>query len=114
MTSLKSDGLIGLSPNKGYRKRTGLDSSHIFIYELQKDGIIDDAIFSFQLGKFKFISWNEQYETPSKVEFGGWSQDIVDRSMKNPDRADRGIVWIDLDSNWSWHVKVYATKFNDD
>ena len=48
----------------------------------------------------------EMYETTSKVEFGGWSQDIVDKSMKNPNLEDRGIKWLDLNSLWSWMVKV--------
>ena len=48
----------------------------------------------------------EMYETTSKVEFGGWSQDIVDKSMKNPNLDDQGIKWLDLNSLWSWMVKV--------
>ena len=41
--NIKSDGLLGLSPKSPY------NTDHVFIHELQRDGVIDDAVFSIML-----------------------------------------------------------------
>ena len=41
MEYIKSDGILGLSP-----VRTDKPDQHLLIYELLKDGAIDEALFS--------------------------------------------------------------------
>jgi hypothetical protein len=46
----------------------------LLVRELQKSAVIDDAIFSVLLGKFKE---NEAVPKKSGMKFGGWDEQIV-------------------------------------
>ena len=99
---LESDGLLGLSPIR-YRNKIGSSGEeiHLLITELYKDGVIGKAMFSIYL--------TDRKSGQSKIQFGGYDQQIVDQSINkntmqggyeegssNP--AD-GIYWME---NTSW------------
>jgi len=88
LSGIQSDGLLGLSPRNTERQ----DEVHLLVDELQKDGIIRDAIFAFYL-----TDENGQ----SKVKFGAYDQNIVNEAKKKyPNSA--GIHWMKQNSKYHW------------
>ena len=71
--NLESDGILGLSP---YTEDKG-NGANLFVYELKRDRVIENAIFSVFLGQ---IDSKNKVETTSKILFGGWDKYIVDES----------------------------------
>ena len=49
LSSLESDGLLGLSPKTYSKGKKSGEQIHLLVNELKKDGIIDHAIFSMYL-----------------------------------------------------------------
>ena len=72
LSSLKSDGLLGLSPKSQF------DENHLLVNELKKDGVIEKAIFSVYLTDLSGQSY---------MEFGSYDQAIVSES-------NGGIFWM--------------------
>ena len=62
LSSLESDGLLGLSPKTDRASKSG-EEIHILIDELKIDGVIDRAMFAMYL--------RDQSEQ-SKMHFGGY------------------------------------------
>lgn len=69
---------------------------HLLVDELKKDGVIDKAQFSMYL---------TTYDKQSRVYFGGYNQDIVDKSYQDAKKNDpsaQPIYWLPINSNWHW------------
>lgn len=91
---LMSDGLLGLSPRKS---TSGQDLTvHLLVDELKNDGVIDKAMFAFDLRS------QTDYENFSKVTFGGYDRSIaMDRARPYRDIDDFGepiVHWMEQDS----------------
>ena len=88
LSGIQSDGLLGLSPRN--TRRT--DEVHLLVDELQKDGIVKDALFAFYL-----TDENGQ----SKVKFGAYDEQIVNNlQSKFPNSV--GIHWMEQNSVYHW------------
>lgn len=96
LSSLESDGLLGLSPRVSALGRLSGQDVHLLVDELKKDGVIDKAQFSMYL---------TTYDKQSRVYFGGYNQDIVDKSYQDAKKNDpsaQPIYWLPINSNWHW------------
>ena len=84
---IQSDGLLGLSPRK--TNSGGELTVHLLVDELKNDGVIDKAMFAFDLR-----SVEDPFAT-SKVTFGGYDNAIV-RERASPfrdfDASGNGII----------------------
>ena len=80
---------------------------HLLVDELKKDGVIDKAMFGVLL-----TTTGKQ----SKIHFGGYDYDFVQKSIEengdNSETAD-GIFWMNIDSDYHWQVKIYNATFGD-
>ena len=72
LSTLESDGLLGLSPKTNRLTDDNIEV-HLLINELKKDGIIDKALFAMYL---------TDYRKKSKMHFGGWDASILAESIK--------------------------------
>lgn len=99
MSTLESDGLLGLSPKTNRLTDDNIEV-HLLINELKKDGIIDKALFAMYL---------TDYRKKSKMHFGGWDENILAESVKenkklgvDTSKSDNGISWMDINSEIHW------------
>jgi len=60
--AFKSDGLVGLGPKKHYDSKYP-NNKRVFVSEMQKSGVIDEAIFSVKLGKIDNSNLKDVRET---------------------------------------------------
>lgn len=65
--------MVGLSPKKYYVEKYP-DSKSILVNEMKNGGVIDEAVFSVKLGRVIRESTESIRETPSTIQFGGWSE----------------------------------------
>lgn len=97
MTTIESDGLLGLSPASDYTVGNTRQPMHLLVKELKVDGVIDKAMFGMYLA---------DTETQSKIHFGGYDKDIVEQAVKenNIETTDDfdGIFWMTINSNYHW------------
>ena len=75
---LESDGLLGLSPQVRTRGASG-EELHLLVNELEKDGVIDKAVFAVYLADTAH---------QSKITFGGYDTEL----------ASDGISWMKINS----------------
>ena len=91
---LMSDGLLGLSPRRA--NSGGNLTVHLLVDELKNDGVIDQAMFAFDLRS------TTDTEHQSKVTFGGYDHAIaMERASEFRDYDDNGnafIHWMKSDS----------------
>ena len=91
LSSLKSDGLLGLSPKSQF------DENHLLVNELKKDGVIEKAMFSIYLTDLSGQSY---------MEFGSYNQSIISESSG-------GIFWMQINSQVHWQVLIYDARIGD-
>ena len=111
LDSFKSDGLVGLGPKKYYEKNYPEDR-RVLVSEMQKSGVIDKAIFSVKLGKVNNNNPQNIKETKSSIQFGGWSDTIVDNSYNHLKEEDQGIKWFQPNTDNRWQVSFNKLKIN--
>jgi len=106
LSTLESDGLLGLSPKTNRLTDDNIEV-HLLINELKKDGIIDKALFSMYLTDYRKKS--KIYRKKSKMHFGGWDETILAESVKenkklgvDTSKSDNGISWMDINSEIHW------------
>lgn len=63
LSSLKSDGLLGLSPKTSRVGAQSRQEVHLLVEELKKDGVIKNSVFSIYL---------TTYDRQSRMYFGGY------------------------------------------
>lgn len=105
--NLESDGILGLSPKSAQKGSDSGLAKHLFVYELKRDRVIEEAVFSVFLGQ---IDSKDRVETKSKVLFGGWDKSIVDGSYKLPNANDHGISWFNINSEYHWQVGLHGVE----
>ena len=101
LSTLESDGLMGLSPkSKRAQKGKSGEEMHLLVNELKKDGIIKSAVFAIYLTDTR---------GQSTMQFGGYDPEIVLDSMKENGESDAaisdtpdGIYWMQINSDVHW------------
>ena len=109
LSTLESDGLMGLSPkSKRSNKGKSGEEMHLLVNELKKDGIIKEAVFAIYLTDTR---------GQSTMQFGGYDPEIVLDSMKENGKDDAsisdapdGIYWMSINSDVHWQVMIYDAK----
>ena len=94
LSTLESDGLLGLSPKTDRPSKSG-EEIHLLVDELKNDGIIDKAMFSMYL-----TDETEQ----SKMHFGGYDLKIVERyrAVNRETPTKDGVHWMEINSDIHW------------
>lgn len=95
LSSLISDGLLGLSPRvpvlgNHFNEKQQV---HLLVDQLYQDKAINRPIFSLYL---------TEYTSQSKIQFGGYDQAIVEKAAKEADAQGsagaEGIRWMKINS----------------
>ena len=101
-----SDGLLGLSPRKANSGQN--QTVHLLVDELKNDGVIDKAMFAFDLRSQADLT------AFSKVTFGGYDPEIaLDRARPYRDFDDFGepiVHWMEQDSQQHWQTRMFAVQ----
>ena len=68
LSTIESDGLLGLSPKSDYVSQGNTEPMHLLVNEMKVDGIISKAMFGLYL---------TDTASQSKIHFGGYDESIV-------------------------------------
>ena len=112
MSTLKSDGLLGLSPRSS--RKVSANSGHemhLLVDELYKDGKIDRPWFAIYL---TFVGQQ------SKIQFGGYDNYYVQKAQEEDTegilaskKSGDGIFWMDINSQQHWQVSIFEAKIGN-
>lgn len=108
LSTIESDGLLGLSPKSDYVSQGNTEPMHLLVNEMKVDGIISKAMFGLYL---------TDTASQSKIHFGGYDESIVQQAIEEnqiqiTDDFD-GIYWMKINSKYHWQVILFEAKIGN-